>query len=114
MINLIHFMEFKKIVKNSFNFLIYRFIELLGFCISILGLLFLVSLLSYSPEDPNFLFTGDREIKNILGFRGSFISDIFFQSVGLVSVLVPITIFITGINIFRNKNLIILLENLFS
>ena len=106
-------MEFKKIAKNSFNFLINRFIELLGFCISVLGLLFLVSLLSYSPEDPNFLFTGDKEIKNILGLRGSFISDIFFQSVGLISVLVPITIFITGINIFRTKNLTILLENLF-
>ena len=102
-------MEFKKIAKNSFDFLINRFIELLGFCISIIGFVLLVSLVSYSPEDPNFLFTGEKEIKNILGFRGSFVSDILFQSIGLISVLVAITIFITGINIFRSKNTIILL-----
>ena len=106
-------MEFKKIAKNSFDFLINRFIELLGFCISIIGFVLLISLISYSPEDPNFLFTGEKEIKNILGFRGSFVSDIFFQSIGLISILVAITIFITGINIFRTKNTIILLENLF-
>ena len=106
-------MEFKKIAKNSFDFLINRFIELLGFCISIIGFVLLISLISYSPEDPNFLFTGEKEIKNILGFRGSFVSDIFFQSIGLISILVSITIFITGINIFRTKNTIILLENLF-
>ena len=106
-------MEFKKIAKNSFDFLINRFIELLGFCICIVGFVLLISLISYSPEDPNFLFTGEKEIKNILGFRGSFVSDIFFQSIGLISILVAITIFITGINIFRTKNTIILLENLF-
>ena len=106
-------MEFKKITKNSFDFLINRFIELLGFCICIIGFVLLISLISYSPEDPNFLFTGEKEIKNILGFRGSFVSDIFFQSIGLISILVAITIFITGINIFRTKNTIILLENLF-
>jgi len=106
-------MEFKKIAKNSFDFLINRFIELLGFCICIIGFVLLISLISYSPEDPNFLFTGEKEIKNILGFRGSFVSDIFFQSIGLISILVAITIFITGINIFRTKNTIILLENLF-
>ena len=106
-------MEFKKIAKNSFDFLINRFIELLGFCICIIGFVLLISLISYSPEDPNFLFTGKKEIKNVLGFRGSFVSDIFFQSIGIISVLVAITIFITGINIFRTKNTIILLENLF-
>ena len=106
-------MEFKKIAKNSFDFLINRFIELLGFCICIIGFVLLISLISYSPEDPNFLFTGEKEIKNILGFRGSFVSDIFFQSIGLISILVAITMFITGINIFRTKNTIILLENLF-
>ena len=106
-------MEFKKIVKNSFDFVINRLIELLGFCITIIGLLLLISLMSYSPEDPNFIFTGEKEIKNVLGFKGSIISDIFFQSIGLTSILIAITIFITGINIFISKKTIILLENLF-
>ena len=37
-------------------------------------------------------------IKNLLGYRGSYISDLFFQSVGLISFLISFTIFFTGIN----------------
>ncbi len=106
-------MEFKKITKNTFDFIVNRFIELLGLCITIVGLMLFISLISYSPEDPNFIFTGEREIKNILGFKGSVVSDIFFQSIGLISFLVAITIFITGINVLRSKKTIILIENLF-
>ena len=73
-----------------------------------LGLLLLISLLSYSPEDPNFIFTEKKEIQNILGFKGSIISD-FFQSIGLISILVAVTIFITGINVIKNKKTIILI-----
>ncbi len=106
-------MEIKKIAKNTLNFVYKRFIELIGFCISIMGLMLLIALLTYSPEDPNFIFSDDVQIKNILGLKGSIVSDIFFQSVGLVSILIAFSIFITGINVLRNKNTIILIENLF-
>ena len=96
-------MEIKKILENTSNFLIKRFIEVLGLFISILSVLLLISLLSYSPEDPNFIFPDNTEIKNVLGFRGSFISDIFFQSIGLISILLSITLFVTGTNIIRTK-----------
>ena len=69
----------------------------------LIGILLFIALASYSPEDPNFIFPENTEIKNILGFRGSFVSDIFFQSIGLVSFLISITIFFTGINLFRKK-----------
>ncbi len=106
-------MEIKKILENTSNFLIKRFIEVLGLLISILSVLLLIALLSYSPEDPNFLFPDNTEINNILGSRGSFISDLFFQSVGLISVLISITLFITGSNIIRTKKLLLLLQNIF-
>ncbi len=106
-------MEIKKIAKNSFDFVVNRLIELLGLCVAMLGLLLLISLLSYSPEDPNFIFTEKKEIQNILGFKGSIISDFFFQSIGLISILVSVTIFITGVNVIKNKKTIILIENLF-
>ncbi len=106
-------MEIKKILKNTSNFFIKRFIEVFGFFISILSILLLLSLLSYSPEDPNFIFPGNTEIKNILGFKGSFISDLFFQSIGLISILIPITLFITGINIMRTKKILLILKNSF-
>ena len=106
-------MEFKRIAKNSLDFIVNRLIELLGLCVAIVGLLLFISLLSYSPEDPNFIFTGEREIKNILGMKGSIVSDIFFQSIGLSSILLAITIFVTGINVIKSKKSVILLENLF-
>ncbi len=92
-------MEIKKILENTSNFLIKRFIEVLGIFISILSLLLLIALLTYSPEDPNFIFPDNTKIKNILGFRGSFVADLFFQSIGLIAILISITLFITGSNI---------------
>ena len=106
-------MEIKKILENISNFLIKRFIEVFGLIISILSLLLLISLLSYSPEDPNFIFPNDTKINNTLGFRGSFVSDLFFQSIGLISILTSITLFITGGNIIKTKKLLIILQNLF-
>ena len=87
-------MEFKKIAKNSFDFVVRRFIELLGFCIAILGLMLFIALLSYSPEDPNFIFNNEAQINNLLGFKGSVVSDVLFQSIGLISILLSVTIFI--------------------
>ena len=106
-------MEIKKILDNSLNFLIKRFIEMFGLIISILSLLLLISLIGYSPDDPNFIFPDNTEIKNFLGFRGSFVSDLFFQSIGLISILFSITLFFTGTNIIRTKKLILILQNSF-
>ena len=106
-------MEIKKLANNILNFGINRFIEIVGITISIIGVLLLVSLLSYSPEDPNFIFPENTNIKNILGFRGSFISDLFFQSFGLIALLVPFSFIFSGINIFLNKKIFIIIETLF-
>ena len=73
----------------------------------------MLALLTYSPEDPNFIFPDNTEIKNILGFQGSFVADLFFQSLGLISYMLSITLIITGINIFRIKEFFLLIENIF-
>ena len=70
-------------------------------------------LATYSPEDPNFIFPENTKIKNLLGFQGSFISDLFFQSVGLVAYLISFTLIITGINIFKLKEFFLIIENIF-
>ena len=105
------------IIKNYINkisdFIIKRLAELVGIFLVASSILLFISLISYSPEDPNFIFPENTEIKNLLGFQGSYISDIFFQSIGIISYLVSITFFITGINIFRNKDLFLIIENLF-
>jgi len=106
-------MEIKKLANNTLNFITNRFIEIIGITISIIGLLLLISLLSYSPEDPNFIFPENTIIKNILGFRGSFISDLFFQSFGLIALLIPFSFIFTGSNIFFNKKILLIIASLF-
>jgi len=106
-------MNIKKIVNTALLFTVKRLIEILGFVVLLLGILLLISLISYSPNDPNFIFSDSIEIKNLLGFRGSFVSDLFFQSIGLISYLVSITLIITGVNIFKTKDLFLIIENFF-
>ena len=106
-------MDIKKTANLLLNFTIKRLTEIFGIVIFAAGLLILVSLLTYSPEDPNFIFPENSEIKNILGFQGSFVADLFFQSIGLISYLFSITLIITGINIFRIKEFFLIIENIF-
>ena len=58
-------------------------------------------------------FTKDisTNIKNFLGFQGSYISDLFLQSFGLIAYLIPLSYIITGVNIFRRKEVLIFIEN---
>ena len=106
-------MNIKKLTNSVAIFIINRLIEIFGLIISILGILLLISLISYSPSDPNFIFPENTEIKNFLGFRGSYISDLFLQSVGFIAYLIPITYIFTGINIFRKKEFFLLISNSF-
>ena len=106
-------MNIKKTANLLLIFAIKRLAEILGIMIFVIGAMLLISLLSYSTEDPNFIFPDNTEIKNLLGFQGSFISDLFFQSVGLIAYLVSLTLIITGINIFRIKEFFLIIENLF-
>jgi len=106
-------MDIKKLSNSILIFITKRLIEILGIIIIILGVLLFLALLSYSPEDPNFIFPESLEIKNYLGFQGSYTSDLFLQSVGLISFLIPITFTLTGINIFRRKEILLFLENIF-
>jgi len=106
-------MNIKKTAELLINFAIKRLAEILGLIVFLLGFLLLISLFSYSPNDPNFIFPENTEIKNLLGFKGSFVSDLLFQSIGLTAYLLSLTLIITGINIFRIKDFFLIIENLF-
>ncbi len=106
-------MNIKKIINSVLHFAINRVIEIIGASVALIGILLLIALFSYSPNDPNFIFPKNTEIQNFLGFQGSYISDLFFQSIGIISYLVSITFILTGINIFRNKDLFLMIENIF-
>jgi DNA segregation ATPase FtsK/SpoIIIE, S-DNA-T family len=106
-------MKLKILAHNAINFCLNRIIEIIGIATLITGTLLLASLVTFSPDDPNFIFPSDVEIQNILGFRGSFTSDIFFQSFGLIALLIPFSLIISGLNIIINKKILIILESIF-
>ncbi|WP_440924313.1 DNA translocase FtsK [Candidatus Pelagibacter sp.] len=106
-------MKIKKITNTILLFIAKRLTEIFGFLVLLSGILLFVSLISYSPEDPNFIFPENKDIKNILGFRGSYVSDLFFQSIGLISYLFSLTLIFTGLNITLSKDLFLVIENIF-
>ena len=106
-------MEFKKLANNTINFGINRIIDTAGIALVIIGLLFLVSLTTFSPDDPNFIFPDNTEIKNLLGFNGSYTADLFFQTFGLIALLIPFTLIFSGINIVLNKKIFLIFESIF-
>jgi len=106
-------MNIKKTAYLLLNFAIKRLAEIFGVLISLAGGLLFLSLITYSPNDPNFIFPENTKIENLMGFHGSFISDLFFQSVGLIAYLIPFTLIFTGINIFKSKDFFLFIENNF-
>ena len=106
-------MEFKKLANNIINFSLNRIIEIIGIALVIVGLLLLVSLATFSPDDPNFIFPDNTEIKNLLGFNGSYTADLFFQTFGLIVLLFPLTLIFSGINVILNKKIFLIFEGIF-
>ena len=106
-------MNIKKTANLLINFATKRLAEIFGIFIFLSGILLFLSLFTYSPNDPNFIFPQNTEIKNLLGYQGSIISDLFFQSIGSVAYLVSITLIISGINTFRSKEFLLIIENIF-
>jgi S-DNA-T family DNA segregation ATPase FtsK/SpoIIIE len=106
-------MNIKKTANLLLNFAIRRLAEIFGIIIFLLGIMLLAALITYSPDDPNYIFPKETEIQNLLGFKGSFVSDLFFQSIGLIAYLIPFTVIVTGTNIFRTKEFFLFIENIF-
>ena len=106
-------MDIKNLSKKTLDFTIKRVAEITGILLIVGSVLLFLALFSYSPEDPNFIFLDNINIKNLLGFRGSYTSDLLFQSIGLISFFISFTIFFTGINLIKNKKFLVIIENIF-
>ena len=71
-----------------------RLIELSGVLVVLFAIFLFVSISTYFPSDPNFIYTPENiEIKNFGGFYGSVVSDFFLQSIGVVSFFNDLEIF---------------------
>tara|TARA_B100000029_G_scaffold498686_1_gene567876 strand:- start:27 stop:2156 length:2130 start_codon:yes stop_codon:yes gene_type:complete len=95
-----------QILTKINNFTKNRLVESLGIVLIATSILLLASLISYSPSDPNFIYSSEStEIKNIAGFYGSVISDFLLQSLGLVAFLIIFNFFYWGITILIKKEI---------
>ncbi len=106
-------MKIKNLVDKTTSFLFKRLAEATGLTLLILSVLLLISLISYSPEDPNFIFPENAEINNLLGAKGSYTSDILYQSIGLISLLVPVSFILISISVIFDKKILHIIESLF-
>ena len=104
-------LKIKNIDLKAFVF--NRLIEIFAIGLFLLAILLSLAVMTYTPDDPNFIFSEGQKVKNLLGINGSIISDFFFQSVGLISYFIPITIIFSAINIFFKKTPSIIVNNIF-
>ena len=80
-----------------------RISELAGFLVSVAGLLVLLSLASYSPQDPslNTAVAAGAAPNNWIGPAGAYTADAIFQIFGWVAYLIPLGLLVntlTGSN----------------
>jgi S-DNA-T family DNA segregation ATPase FtsK/SpoIIIE len=106
-------MNIKKTADLLLNFAIKRLAEIFGIVVFLAGVMLFLALITYSPNDPNFMFPQNTKIENLMGFYGSFVSDLLFQSVGLIAYLISFTLIFTGINILKTKDFFLFIENNF-
>ena len=96
-----------QILIKTNNFIKNRLVELLGILLVFIGIFILASIASYSPSDPNFIYTPESTvINNIGGFYGSVVSDFLLQSLGLISIFLAINFCYWGLKLAREKKII--------
>ena len=106
-------MNIKNSIEKARDFALKRLIEFIGLLILVLSILIFIALISYSPNDPNFIYSENLELNNILGINGSISADFLLQSIGLISYFLPITFIFLSITIFYDKKLIKIINSLF-
>ena len=85
-----------QIVAKIRAFIKNRLLELFGILLILFSSFIFISIISYSPADPNFIFNPESEkIENLGGLYGSIISDFLLQSIGLVSILFSLALIAT-------------------
>ncbi len=79
--------------------------ELIGFLLSVVGLLLFLGLVSYLPGDPSLDTAGadGPSVRNWVGLAGSYTADVLFQLFGWVAYLLPLTLFVVGVRLLLDR-----------
>ncbi len=82
-----------------------RLNEVTGFLLLSLGLVTLLSLISYHVQDPSLdTATGARPL-NLVGYPGAYLADLFFQVLGAAAFLLPLLAFLLAWKWIRSDDL---------
>jgi S-DNA-T family DNA segregation ATPase FtsK/SpoIIIE len=82
-----------------------RLNEIIGFLLLSLGLVLLLSLVSYHTQDPSFDTAAASRPLNLVGYPGSYLSDLFFQTFGATAFLFPLLSFLLSWKWIRSEEL---------
>jgi len=97
---------YSKTLDILVKFLNRRIIELAGVVFITASVFLFLSITTYSPNDPNFLYTPENAIiKNLMGSKGSFVSDFLLQAIGLVSFLFITNFLVWGLSLTIKKSI---------
>ena len=94
------------ILNNLADFLKKRTFELVGLVLIFLSVALTISFITYSPNDPSFIYGEENHIiKNFFGIYGSIVSDFLLQSFGLIAFLLLATFISWGFKLILKKQL---------
>jgi len=80
-----------------------REISLVGLAAA--ALYVLLAIVSYSPLDPSFSFSGDGgEIRNLVGASGAWLADAALYLFGGMAYCLPLALVLTGVNLLRDRD----------
>ncbi len=82
-----------------------RLNEALGFLYLSAGLIILLSLVSYRADDPSWSTAADSHPVNLVGYPGSYLSDLLFQTFGAAAFLLPLLTFVLAWKWIRSEDL---------
>ncbi|MGO9257321.1 MAG: DNA translocase FtsK [Bryobacteraceae bacterium] len=71
-----------------------RLNEVTGFVLLSLGLVTLLSLISYHPQDPSWNTASEAHPLNLVGYPGAYFADVLFQILGAAAFLLPLLTFL--------------------
>ena len=71
-----------------------RLNEVVGFLLLALGLVMLLSLVSYHSQDPSWDTAAESQPVNLIGYPGAYASDLMFQAFGATAFLFPLLMFL--------------------
>ena len=80
--------------------------EILSFFLLVFSLLFLISIYSHDPGDPNFFNSGiASSVNNYIGIVGAYVSFVFFEIFGLFAYLFPVFLILVVLDSFKEHTL---------